>query len=172
MRLALGSKWIPQCKEDFGEAYVRSVAAAAGCRLENVKRDYDGIDAYCVRYGDDGTIPDAALNVQLKSTHNVRSYVDELSYSLPIGNYNKLRVRRSNAPSILILVVVPADPTDWTEQDEEDLHLFRAGYWANLLGKPAVSNKTHRTVRIPRANLFTVEELDAIMSRVVEDDFP
>jgi len=164
--------YVNQCKEDFSEAYLRSVVAAAGCHLENVTRDYEGIDAYVVRYGHKGSLPDAALRVQLKATHTVAWYDDRLSYSLPIKNYEKLRLRRSNSPAILVLVVVPADPADWTDQDEESLDLFRAGYWMSLLGGPEVDNRSSLTIRIPRANLLTAEELERIMDRVVEDDFP
>ena len=172
MALDPASAWVSQCKEDFSEAYVRSVTAAAGCRLDNVTRDYDGIDAYVVRYLDEGTVPDAALRLQLKSTHAVTWYEDEFAYALPIRNYNKLRVRRSNAPALLVVVVVPDDPNDWTQQDEDSLHLLRAGYWVNLLGEPEKPNTTSITIRVPRTNLLTVEGLDGIMSRVVEDDFP
>lgn len=36
--------YVNQCKDDLTEAYIRSIAAAAGCWVQQVARDYDGID--------------------------------------------------------------------------------------------------------------------------------
>jgi hypothetical protein len=164
--------FINQCKEDLSEAYIRSVAAAAGCWVDRLDRDYDGIDVMITRYGDVGTYPAAPLRVQLKATHRATIGATEIKYDLSVTNYDKLRVKRSTAPAILVLVVVPEDPAEWIEQDEDDLHLFRAAYWIDLLGKPETANRQSVRIAIQRSHLLTVAELERIMIRVTEDAFP
>jgi hypothetical protein len=164
--------FISQCKEDLSEAYIRSVAAAAGCWVDQLDRDYDGIDVMITRYGDVGTFPDASLRVQLKASHGAIYGDHEIRYDLSVTNYDKLRVRRSSAPAILVLLVVPEDPTQWLEQDEVDLHLLRAAYWRDLLGAPETDNRKTIRISIPRGQLLTVTALEDIMARVTEDNFP
>jgi hypothetical protein len=168
----MDSGYVNQCKEDFSEAYVRSVAAAAGCWLDRRSRDYDGIDAMITRYGNTGTYPDAPLNMQLKGAHDAAVDEEAVRYDLSVNNYDKLRIKRSTAPSVLVLVIVPDDPADWIEQDEVDLHMLRAGYWMDLLGEPATANRTTKRISIPRSQLLTVAELRRIMNLVAEDRFP
>jgi hypothetical protein len=169
--LDAASPYLNQCKEDFGEAYVQAVAAVAGCWIQTFRRDFDGMDGQVTRYGDEGTIPDAPLRFQLKTTKNARLLGDEVRYALEVKNYDKLRIRRG-APAILILIVVPDDPEWWLEQDESALALARAGYWVSLEGAPATRNGTKKTIALPRTQLWSVEAVGNIMEHVVEDRFP
>src|SRR5262245_39129859 len=130
---------IDQCKEDFGEAYVKAVAAAAGCWIQWFSRDYDGVDGQITRYGADGTFPDNPLRFQLKTTHAAVATDDGLRYKLPVKNYNKLRVRRGPS-AVLILVVVPERPVEWLLQDHTQLIMTRAGYWLSLEGADETPN--------------------------------
>lgn len=163
--------YVNQCKEDFGEAYVKAVAAAAGCWVQCFGRDYDGVDGQLTRYGEAGTFPDNPLRFQLKTTHTATMTENGVTYALPVKNYNKLRIRRGPS-AILILVVVPEMPVEWLLQDEAQLILTRAGYWLSLEGADATPNRASITVSIPKGQLFSVEALDGLMQLVVEDQFP
>ena len=172
LKIYVDNGFISQCKEDLSEAYIRSVAAGSGCWVDQLSRDYDGIDVVVTRYGNVGAFPDAPLRVQLKATHNATYGESDIKYDLSVKNYDKLRVKRSSAPAILVLLVVPEDPDDWVNQDEEDLHLLRAAYWIDLLGRPPTENLSTIRISIPRAQLLTVAALSDIMDRVTEDSFP
>jgi hypothetical protein len=162
---------IDQCKEDFGEAYVKAVAAAAGCWVQWFSRDYDGVDGQITRYGHEGTFPDNPLRFQLKTTHAAVTVDDGLRYELPVKNYDKLRVRRGPS-AVLIVVVVPESPSDWISQDDTQLIMTRAGYWRSLYGAAETTNRASIAVTMPTAQLFDVAALDRLMALVVEDQFP
>ncbi len=42
----------------------------------------------------------------------------------------------------------------------------RSAYWASLTGKPASTNTTKVSVRMPRSQRFSVDQLQDLMKRV------
>ncbi len=155
-------------QEALCRTYVQ--ATAARCGLSCSFRDWDyGIDVTLHeirrrgrRYAESGF----KLDIQAKSTAGTPMTDTQVLYDLEVKNYDDLRDLRVGCPRILVLLVLPADETQWTDQSEEHLLLRYGAYWLSLKGMEATVNQ--RTVRlaIPRAHLFTVETLQTLMVKV------
>ena len=72
----------------------------------------------------------------------------------------------SPLPKLLIVLLLPDDPTQWLTLDENSLISRRCAYWVSLEGAPASDNQTGKTIAIPRTQLLTVEALRAVALRL------
>ena len=147
-----------QHMELFSLAYIRAVAAQAGYQITRPETD-TGIDGTIV--GDTGHRP--KIDFQAKSTSADIRRGGQLYYPLPVSNYEILRAAIPSMPRILIVVLIPRDPIQWLNQDENELCLRHCAYWLSLAGEPAVPNTTSVTVHIPTANVFSSEQLHSLM---------
>lgn len=160
-------------KGDFGQAYVRAVAHAAGFFVEEASRarDSDGVDLTVVeRTGRRGPTS-RQLDVQLKTTASIEE-VDPFPWDLEIKNYDELRAEDYQVPRILVVVHVPTEREQWVQATPEALLLRHCGYWASLRGQPASTNRTSVRVFVPRVQYFHVDDLRAIMQRIRETGRP
>ena len=158
-------------QEEFSYAYIHAVTAAAGYAFQPPNRqiDNDGIDITIRGVGQRGISRPPVLDAQVKSTSVVKTTdEDSFFYDLDISAYNILRLSDQSAPMILIIVLVPKNAVDWTEQSEDKLCLKKCAYWLSLEGQSESNNKTTIRLKIPRANLLTVHSLREIMQRVKE----
>jgi hypothetical protein len=87
-------------------------------------------------------------------------------------NYNELRATNVSISRLLVVVVVPPDLGDWTLHSEDELALRRCGYWLSLRGLPPVDNQETRTVHLPRNQKFDVVGLDALFTRLANNELP
>ena len=155
-------------KEALGQAYVRAVVAKAGFNIAKSEKDY----------GLDGTIKDVvnrngryhengiAIEYQLKSSSNVSFEGDYIVYDLESKNYNDLALWEGTSPGILILFVMPSDESDWVTFDEERLEIRHCAWWCSLEGEPPTENAARRRIKISKANVFSPEALEAMMTTV------
>ena len=72
----------------------------------------------------------------------------------------------SLVPKLLVVLMLPKDPGEWLDVDEERMIVRRSAYWASLAGYPSTSNATKVSVRMPRSQRFTVDQLQDLMKRV------
>jgi hypothetical protein len=159
-------------KEQFSRAYVQAVAACAGFAWSTPSVDDDSVDMVLHQTGGAGTIRSPRVELQLKCTAAQTPVDDTFSYSIKLKNYDDLRDTNLLVPRILVVVLVPDDPDQWIGHSEAELALRRCGYWVSLRGLPPSENETGQGVRIPRAQKFTVESLQAIMQRIGQGDLP
>jgi hypothetical protein len=80
-------------------------------------------------------------------------------------NYDDLRLVDPIVPRILVVVLVPMSESEWLRQTEHELSLRRCAYWTSLRGMEATTNRGKITIRLPRANVFSVEGLQELMRR-------
>ncbi|MBF0628148.1 MAG: DUF4365 domain-containing protein [Magnetococcales bacterium] len=154
-------------KEKFSEAYVRAVAAVAGFGVSRPEVDDDSVDLTIAARGGNGSVRSPRLDIQLKCTANAPINGDEaFSFPLKIKNYDDLRDEQVMVPRVLVVVRVPDDLAHWAEATEEQLLLRYCGYWISLRGEPATDNFTNKTVAVPRHQMFTVDALKALMTRI------
>jgi hypothetical protein len=154
-------------QEALCRAYVRAVAAQAGVICGGTENDlgFDlllrGVETHGQQLWDSG----AQLDVQLKSTTrgDVRDTV--VAYDLEVRAYNILRQENINRPRILVLLLLPEHEGDWLNQTEEALIVRRCAYWASLRGAKPLTAQTTVRILIPRANVFSVESLRALLDR-------
>ncbi len=156
-------------KAEFGGAYLRAVAHAAGFYVQDASRmmDADGVDFTLFQRGSRGQMRSPKLDVQLKTTAGEPGE-DHLVIDLSVKNHEELRATNYQIPRVLVVVVVPEDPAEWLDASEDQLVLRRCGYWCSLRGEPETENTTTQRVRIPRTQLFHVEPLRALMTSVAE----
>jgi hypothetical protein len=152
-------------KEEFSYAYVYAIASAAGYSFQLAPRplDMDGIDAIIAATAAPGVMRRPRLEVQIKCTSQDVLGTEGIKYPLSVKNYDDLRYDEPYNTRILVVVLVPENPTDWLHQSDMELCLRRCGYWVSLQGQPAISNQTSVTVSIPRQNVFTADALKRIM---------
>jgi hypothetical protein len=106
------------------------------------------------------------IDFQAKST-GARALTDaNVLYDLEVKNYDDLRAAPSRCPRLLVVLLLPEDEGQWTEQTEESLLIGRAAYWLSLKGRGPVTNTKQVRLALPRENLFTIDALRELMQRV------
>lgn len=160
-------------KSEFGCAYVRAVAHAAGYFVQEANRgfDGDGVDLTLLSRSASGTVRSPRLDVQVKTTAGAITE-DPFPFDLSIKNYDELRSTQLQVPRILVVVAVPEDVEEWVTASGDQLVLRRCGYWKSLGGEPAVENTATLRVRIGRDACFHVEQVRAMMERIREGGNP
>lgn len=146
---------------EFSCAFIRAVAASAGCSIASPVPDRNSIDL---------TISSEAyrcprLDVQVKSTKNFALNGPQIPYPLKVSNYNDLRADVI-VPRLLVLVTLPETHTEWLMLEEHHLLLKHCAYWHSLKGLPASSNSDSVTIHINRDHIFNVGNLKEIMKKI------
>jgi hypothetical protein len=155
-------------QEALSRAYIQAVAGR--CGLSCSFRDFD--------YGIDLTLHDLRrrgtrryesgfkLDIQAKSTTASNATTTHVPYDLAVPNYEDLRDPDAGTPRLLVVLLLPEEEDEWTAQTEDAMLLRRAAYWLSLEGQPPTTARKTVRVALPRANLFSVVALQAIMSRI------
>jgi hypothetical protein len=164
---------IGQCKEQFSIAHARAVASAAGFSCSRPEVDDDSVDLMICGRSSSGTLLRPRLEVQLKCTSN-RSYLKgkHLNFPLSKKNYDDLQGTNLIVPRILVVMLVPDDINTWLHQTHDELRMLHCSYWVSLRSSPPSTNKTTITVRVPRANMFTVAQLRDMMQNISNGGAP
>lgn len=89
-----------------------------------------------------------------------------LSFSLPVGQYDKLRRKEVGNAKLLVLVRLPRDPANWLEVSDDKLIANCRAYWQSLYGGEPTANTDSKTVYVPTYQRLDVERLRALMARV------
>ena len=160
-----------QRMEQFSRAYVKAVAAVAGFAWYQPSVDDDSIDLGLARRGGAGTVKSPRLELQVKCHAAATPVEPDFGFRLKLKNYDDLRAE-TEVRRILVVVLVPDELADYLGEDEGQLALRRCGYWLSLRGAAPTANETGATVRIPRAQRFTVEALQGIMDRLGRGELP
>jgi hypothetical protein len=148
-------------QEQFANAFLLAVAAAAGFAAAKPGTDNDSIDwtLSC-------RLPRRPkLDVQMKSTRTDDREATAIRFPLRRKNYDDLILTDVSCPRLLVLVLVPPEVETWMVQTAEQLVLRRCGYWLSLAGLPPSDNDSTITVSVPRANILTVTALNSLMQR-------
>jgi len=160
-------------QEAISKAFVRAVAAAAGFRVQDgTEPDDDSVDLTIAARGPMGTVRSPKLDVQLKCWLGRPASDPTWPYDLKAKNHEELRHDDVQVPRVLVVVAVPEDIAMWVEQDEERLLMRHCAWWTSLRGEPATANTATVRLHIPRAQVFDVEGLKAIMARLGQGGTP
>jgi hypothetical protein len=157
---------------EMSYAYLHAIATRAGFACEYAGRHLDGAGVDATVYEDgrllapDSQLQAFTLHVQLKATRVPPvEQVRRFSFSLPIGQYNRLRSARLATPRILVVLYLPTDPQQWLRHSEDSLVAQRCAYWVSLLGAPDSPNETTQTVYVPRQQMLSPSGLTDLMTR-------
>jgi Domain of unknown function (DUF4365) len=119
-------------KEQFSDAFVVAVAAAAGFVTGRWDVDDDSIDWQIAAAGGQGTLRSPRLELQLKCTASPSVAEGSIHFPLPAKNYEDLIPANLAVPRILVVVIVPKLTSDWFTLSDESLILRNCAYWASL----------------------------------------
>ncbi len=162
---------------ELSYAYLHAVATRGGFSCSYTHRHLDnfGVDAQIHedgrRLAPDSNLTSFALHVQLKATRVAPIEQKGLfSFSLPMGQYNKLRETRLASPRILVVLYLPDNPGEWLRHSEEALVAKRCAHWVSLRGAPDSENTGHQTIYIPRRQILSIDSLAEIMTRCSRDE--
>lgn len=158
--------------EQFCHAYVQAVSAAAGCHILSWAVDDDRIDLTLARKGELAVVRGARLDIQLKATKTRSRFPQDVRFRIDRPTYDALRPSNLMVPRILVVLLLRPDVGQWTHHSEKRLALRRCAYWISLRNAPAITNRTHRTVRIPRAQVFNAVAVDGIFTRLEDGGLP
>jgi hypothetical protein len=154
-------------KQQLSIAYVHAVASRAGYTCQATLVNIDSVDVVIAAKGlihSQAVMRSPRLEVQLKATSQDCLKEDRLVYPLPVKNYNELK-EVTMVPRLLVVLLLPPDPSQWLEHSEECLISRRCAYWASLRGMGDTENTDSITVYPPRINLFNVEGLRGLLER-------
>ena len=151
--------------EQLSLAYIRAVAADAGCQVTRPDPDIDSVDG--VLMASFGRRP--RIEFQAKATTQDVLSGDSIHFPLPVKNYDDLRAE-TRTPRILIVMLMPSDDTDRLTQNDYELSLRHCAYWQFLEGREPTRNTSSITIAIPTTNIFSVERLTDLMERAERGD--
>lgn len=158
-------------KEDLSRAYVQAVGARAGVIVSINERSHD--------YGIDGSFHEVTLlngrriesgntlDFQLKATTHIDIQEDYVCFKIDSNTINLLASRTHRprpTPAILIILSLPSDTNEWLQLSEKELILRNCCYWSSI--SSLTTNLYSATVKIPRYQLFTPEELSNLLRKI------
>ena len=154
-------------EEALSRAYVFAVAARAGVDLGTTFKDYgvDGTFRRIAVLSDNKRMPTGyPVDFQLKASIDCTMNTSTVSYRMKAVAYNKLVWRRNNGgcPIVLILMVLPNDPSQWMAHTEESILIRQCCYWY-LVGETEVDSSTI-VLEIPRSQALTTSGLSALLN--------
>jgi hypothetical protein len=158
-------------REQLQIAYLRAVAAAAGCGVARPDPD-EGVDAQISYRCPGPPMVDARLDVQLKTTTAdpaggfVQAEMNRMRFDEFAATGPDLTVHK-----IVIIMRVPEDPGHWVYARDKGLTLHRGAYWVNLAGQTTSAKKKVK-VKAPLDNLFDDVALCQIMQRIAAGGAP
>ncbi|NEE03898.1 DUF4365 domain-containing protein [Phytoactinopolyspora halotolerans] len=161
-----------ECRQQISIAYAHAVATAARCTLETIRVDYETVDVQVRQKASHAVYDHTPLDIQLKCTSRDILRDGHISYPLEVKYYDELRSIKRYNPAILVVLLVPEGLGEWLIQDEEHLRLHKGAYWTSLRSEPATSNRSSVTIRIPKTQIFSVEQLLGILSRIGNGGVP
>jgi Domain of unknown function (DUF4365) len=159
-------------KEQFSNAYLQSIASTAGFSLYKPMVDDDSVDWGIAAQIRTGIVIAPRLELQLKSTARTLQTADSIRYPLKLKNYDDLRLDGFSIPRILVVLLLPEQSPNWLRQTDDETCLQVGAYWISLRGLPTTTNSTTVTLQIPRANLFTSANLQAMMEQISQGQRP
>ena len=162
-----------QQKAQFSLAYVHALSAAAGAKVSHWFVDDESVDITVGMAGGDGTVRSPRLDLQLKCTEQDFLRSDGIHFPLKRKNYDDLRDSEIMVPKVLVVLMVPDNLAAWiTTTPEERLCLHHFAWWMNLAGADERPDVDTPTVVLPRGQLFHVEALRDMLTKVGRKERP
>lgn len=159
---------ITKRQDQFSVAYIRAVAAAAGCTISVPEVDDDKIDIIVSSRARGKRHTKPKLDLQIKSVTSGPAVKETFSYSVDVDTYDALRDTMCAIPRLLVVVLLPRNYQLWMSQSHDNLTMQHCGYWHSLLGARDIRPAASTAVQISRDNIFGPRELQAMMRMVAD----
>lgn len=160
-------------QEALCRAYVQAVAALAGVATSVPVPDY-GIDLSLrdvEQRGQRHLDSRVQLDLQLRSTTRANVTEQEVRFDLDVQTYEFLR-EPTPIRCLLVVLVLPDDEALWLSQSPDSLVVRHCAYWHTLRGAPPSSATSSIRIAIPRAQVFSVPGVRAILARLAQGEEP
>ncbi len=156
-------------KEEFSYGYIKIIAALSGLELIVTGRplDHAGIDVIIRSPGKINGIFSVSIDAQVKCTAIDISKEKYIKFPLKVQNYKRL-IGLSQAPQLLIVVLVPKDLSMLLSITDDGTLIKRSAYWISLEGEKDPNNIDTITINIPKENLLTPYVLREKMEKQAE----
>jgi hypothetical protein len=157
-------------QEQFSLAFIRMVAAAAGCSIKSHETDYDGVDITVVASAEYAKYYCPEFEIQLKCTTRHRLLrTNDLAWPLERDRFLKLVSPKRFIPALLGVLLIPENPEQLIDLSEDGLRSSSRMYWEHAANLGWIEDdKASKTVHLPRSNLFDVGALRGIMQSIGE----
>ena len=147
-------------KAQLSYVYLNAIASVIGYKVQKIEEpDVYSVDAQINAGGDMAP----QLDIQLKATSSPLWRRDGLRFRLHCKNYNDMRKRRM-VPIILAVLVLPKDPSEWLNWNEEEIAMRGSMWWKSLKGYPSIDTKS-KTISLPENQMINLESLPELMDR-------
>ncbi len=158
-------------KEQFSLSYINAIVSACGFTLEEIRVDIDSVDCTIKTQlrADNNRYNNPCLEVQLKATENWQIIDEHINYALNIKNYNDLRDDKVMVPRILVLLCLPKDSSAVVEKDKY-IELHETLYFLSLKGSEETENKTSISLKIPIANILSIDKLKTMLQNLANGE--
>jgi len=144
---------------NYGEAYLRVMAASTGLRVSKEEPEPEGVDLLIARVLPGEHRARARAEFQVKTTSSASVQDGVIRYSMRRIDYLSLTGTvgiELDIPRYLALVVVPPTMDQWAVTGEDCLTLHRHAYFADLMGPSHLDDAQQSlTVSVPCTNLLT-----------------
>jgi hypothetical protein len=148
---------------DYGETWLRAVAAASGLlHGRPTTLDLEKADVELVRMGLWNGTWNPTVKVQVKTTANVRQEDGHFFYDLDIGTYDVLRRDNETVRRVLAVFGLPK-VGEKVRLLKNGTLLAGCGVWTSLEGCPPSLNKASQVVRLPAANTVDRRGLERML---------
>lgn len=119
---------VNQRRERYSRAFLQAIASPAGYSCTTPVVDDDSIDVILSARGQFHSVTSPRLEVQLKCTSTAVVEHGAFSHPVPKKNYDDLRDTNRLVPAILVVVLAPADPADWTTTEHAETRILHSAY--------------------------------------------
>lgn len=148
-------------------AYVRAVAAAAGCNIYGKPEIDEGVDISLSHTADaHGAEGVARLEIQLKATSDFDG-PDSGSISAGITGkrWNYFCTPDPTIDKIIVIMYIPKDQQEWILASHDVLSVRHCAYWINIAGEPK-TEKDNLKVKASINQVFDDVALCDMMERI------
>src|ERR1700733_11797266 len=160
--------------ESLEEAYLRAVAASAGCVIVGRPDIDEGVEIMLSHTADSHQYDHVVyLNIQMKSTSAFEGRnTTSVSAGISGKRWNQFCTPNPTTSKIIVIMSVPRDQANWTEAGHEALTIRYCAYWVNIEGQPPVEEDSTTTVTAPKTQIFNDIALCAMMERIGQGGKP
>lgn len=156
----------------FGQDYVRALASAAGLFVYGYEREEHGIDLGLRLPGRAGGVASPGVEVLVRSWP--QAGLKPCGAEWEFADFDEVQFTRLagddfTVPRFLVLVLVPAESSDWAEFKTEGMLVRHLAYYRSLRDESPIEEPSAdraRPVRVPTANVLTARSLHSLIHPV------
>jgi hypothetical protein len=142
--------------ESFQEAYVRGVAAGAGCVIAGKPEIDEGVDVRLTHRADVHRQGDKTTHLEIQMKSSAAGPIENgkfVSASLSRARYDDFRANDLSINKIVVILHMPAEQENWLKVGDSALWLHHRAYWVNLRWLAANFRRRARVNRSASAHI-------------------